>query len=100
MNLLQNSRMLFVFAASVTVGVESFVPIRAPVDSVAKSSSRWMKPRILPHYQRPAPHLHLSSSTETEDAKRALIGDDSAYFALEEQVRAQCAYWIVLISKR
>ena len=75
-------RLVVVFIASLTIAVvDAFVPIRTPVVSFVKpsllASSLQSRTRLAP----------LCLSTETED--RALIGDDSAYFSLEEQVRAQ-----------
>ena len=89
MNFCHCWRLVVVFTASLAIAVDALVPIRAPVVSttVRPSSLSLLQSRTGTRYQLPAPPLHMSSSTETEDAKRALIGDDSAYFALEEQVR-------------
>jgi hypothetical protein len=75
-------------------GVQAFAPL-VPAHHVRRHGDTWVggrpsspQPRLLP-VPRPPYHanVELRLSSETEIKQRDLIGDDSAYFALEEQVR-------------
>lgn len=79
-------------------GVRAFAPpvrthqVRSPGDTWV--GGRPISPQQkLSHVQRPPYHanVELRLSSETEIKQEVLIGDDSAYFALEEQVRSDCA---------
>ena len=73
-------------------GVRAFAPL-VPTHHGRRPGDAWVgqprrpQQRLLP-VQLPPHHANvvLRLSSETEIEQRGLIGDDSAYFALEEQV--------------